>query len=60
MIVFGQLDDIQTVVMRIETKQGEPLEIGLSGEGLVALRDQIDKYLDRHPQVRQWSSLPRH
>ena len=51
--VFGLIDDIQTVVMRVETKQGEPVEIGMSGEGLVALRNQIDRFLARHTQVRQ-------
>ena len=57
---FGQIDEHQVVVMRIETKQGEPLEIGLSGQGLAELRDTADHYLTRHPEVRQWNSLPRH
>ena len=57
---FGQIDEHQVVVMKIETKQGERLEVGMSGQGLAILRDTADRYLTRHPEVRQWKSLPRH
>jgi len=59
-IMFGRNDTQQVVVMRVETKEGEVLEIGISGSSLVGLHDLLGRYIAENQDVLEWSSLRRH
>ncbi len=48
----------QAVGIEFTTTENETILFGMSGEGLLALYKVIEIAVEKHPEIREWSSVP--